>query len=208
MIKQIKTEVDSYSEIPENILLMAYNTAIRQLYRGVIKDEKAARYTPTTYNDGAGDSYSMITLTNADDNKARIEFEDVEKVKVGSVTYTRCTAKGSEGFEKFYYKGDATSDGYDTILLEKLVSPSAVATVYYDEAPKAYTDITTLFDTEDMKYIPLPNEYVPMIYAAVRGEAYKWVNEDALSAKWISDYNAQLAGFSEWIKTTKPQYGG
>ncbi len=47
--------------------------------------------------------------------------------------------------------------------------------------------------------VPLPQEFVPMLAAKIRGEAYRAVGEDALSAKWLGVYNACLADFYDYL---------
>jgi hypothetical protein len=55
--------------------------------------------------------------------------------------------------------------------------------------------------------VMLPVEWLPLIRAKLRGEAYKLVNEDSMSAKWLNDYNALLEGFKEWCDLRRPQFG-
>ena len=47
--------------------------------------------------------------------------------------------------------------------------------------------------------VPLPQEFVPMLAAKIRGEAYRAAGEDALSAKWLGVYNAYLADFYDYL---------
>jgi hypothetical protein len=46
-----------------------------------------------------------------------------------------------------------------------------------------------------------------MLAARLRGEAYKLANEDALAAKWLSDYNAQLDDFKAFSAAHAPSFG-
>ncbi len=46
--------------------------------------------------------------------------------------------------------------------------------------------------TEDTP-LPIPGEYLSLLRAKLRGEAYKLANEEALSAKWLGEYNTALA---------------
>ena len=47
--------------------------------------------------------------------------------------------------------------------------------------------------------IPLPDEFIPMLAARVRGEAYRLAGEDELAAKWLAVYNAGLADFYDYL---------
>lgn len=47
--------------------------------------------------------------------------------------------------------------------------------------------------------VALPFEFLPLAEAKLRGEAYKRAEDDARSAKWLSEYNSLLSGFAEWL---------
>ena len=55
--------------------------------------------------------------------------------------------------------------------------------------------------------INIPIEFIDMLAARMRGEAYKIANEDNLSAKWLSDYNIQLESFKLWATRRNERYG-
>lgn len=55
--------------------------------------------------------------------------------------------------------------------------------------------------------INIPVEFIDMLAARMRGEAYKIANEDNLSAKWLSDYNIQLESFKLWASRRNERYG-
>lgn len=200
MINMVKAEVDSYNEIPGQNLLMSYNTVIRQIYRGIIKEQRTV-----TLKVASGGKIVLRDGSAEEAGLARIEYEDIEKIKIGHNVYAKATAKSTEGFRKSYRKGVCeTANGVvlDTVIVSD-AEANDDAEVYYDEKPKTYTSMADISEIT----VPLPDEYVGMIYSALRGDAYKWVNEDELSAKWTADYNAQLEAFTEWIRTTKPQFG-
>jgi hypothetical protein len=60
----------------------------------------------------------------------------------------------------------------------------------------------------DSENIALPPEFIDLISSRVRGEIYKIVNEDGLSAKWLSDYNSQLENFKIWAMSRNLRFGG
>ena len=53
----------------------------------------------------------------------------------------------------------------------------------------------------------VPYEFIDIIKAKLRGEAYKLANEDALAAKWLQDYNAQLQDFAAWVQDKAAVFG-
>lgn len=61
--------------------------------------------------------------------------------------------------------------------------------------------------TEDERTVPLPYEFTELVRCKLRGEAYKLINDDALAAKWIGEYNTLLENFKVYISTHGSMYG-
>lgn len=55
--------------------------------------------------------------------------------------------------------------------------------------------------------VMVPVEWIDLIGAKLRGEAYKIANEDGLSAKWLNDYNTQLESLKVWAMKRNERYG-
>lgn len=55
--------------------------------------------------------------------------------------------------------------------------------------------------------ICLPVEWLDMLAARLRAEAYKIANEDGQAGKWMQDYNAQLETFKVWAARRNERYG-
>ena len=55
--------------------------------------------------------------------------------------------------------------------------------------------------------IALPVEWLDMLAARMRSEAYKIANEDGISGKWMQDYNMQLESFKIWASKRNYRYG-
>ncbi len=196
LIDSVMVETDSYQSVPQNMILMSYNTVICQLYRTVIREQ--GKIETETGDALVREKVIKLSGTGAIGN-GKIAFEDIIKVESGPVVYSRATVKTAEALQNVYYK-----DGNGDLAIIAEGHIVGEVTVFYLEKP----DIVRAEDSDYKTVtIPLPNEFVPMIYAAVRGEAYKYANQDSLSAKWIADYNAQAETFAAWIADVKPTYG-
>lgn len=57
------------------------------------------------------------------------------------------------------------------------------------------------------KKVMVPVEFIDLVKAKLRGEAYKLMNEDAFAAKWLNDYNVLLEDFRAWVEDKRPQFG-
>lgn len=75
-------------------------------------------------------------------------------------------------------------------------------TVIYRKRPVLKTEENYVSET-----IKLPPEFLEMAAAKLRGEAYKLANEDYLSAKWLTDYNAHIENFKQWCAERDRRYG-
>ena len=53
----------------------------------------------------------------------------------------------------------------------------------------------------------LPVEFIDLVKAKLRGEAYKLANEDNHAAKWLNDYNTLLETFKAWIADKSANFG-
>ena len=188
MVDRLTAEMKSYSDVPAEIMLMAYNSVIQKLYRGVIKECVRRNYD-------AGDVEGLKVLSLSE---IKIKFEDVEKIVVEGHSFVKVSAEHAEAFDNTYYK-----KGDDAVLTGTAVAKinGNNVVVFYNETPAITKEVSG-----DV-YIPIPDEFVGMIYAYVRGECYKWLNEDALAAKWLNDYNAQLVSFTEWIAQLRGPIG-
>ncbi len=84
----------------------------------------------------------------------------------------------------------------------KLIVPFAADTVrvVYQIRPRLKTE-------GDGSFINLPPEFVDLLAARLRAEAYKIANEDGQAAKWAADYNTQLEMLKVWAAMRSERYG-
>jgi hypothetical protein len=130
------------------------------------------------------------------DDEADIRFEDVHAVYADNVQLIKSTLASGVIFPNSYYK-DAVSIG---IKLAEL--PDEIKIVYC--VRPALKDAKALTDADTVK---VPIEFIDLVAAKLRGEAYKLSNEDGLAAKWLNDYNVLLETFKAWVLDKQPSFG-
>ena len=59
----------------------------------------------------------------------------------------------------------------------------------------------------DNSNVMVPLEFIDLVKAKLRGEAYKLANEDDIAAKWLNDYNILLETFKAWISEKSSNFG-
>ena len=79
---------------------------------------------------------------------------------------------------------------------------------YADEITVIYRLRPILKAEGSSDIVAVPPEFLDLVAAKMRGEAYKIANEDGLAAKWLADYNAQLESFKVWAAGRNQRYGG
>ncbi|MGM9551523.1 MAG: hypothetical protein ACI3XA_04640 [Clostridia bacterium] len=186
MFNTVKNEIESYKDVPGDIMLLACNSVIQQLYGGVIKEQGLITVLGVVADAGSATQLNIES----------VNFEDIERISANGEDFTLTTPRRAGTYSNTYYKNE--TGGVSIVSKDGF---AGTVDIYYNQRPKLVQSV------ESEEFIPLPNEYVPMLIAYVRAECYKWINEDNLAAKWMGDYNAQLEGFSAWVAGTKPQYG-
>lgn len=187
MFKMIRTEVESYEAVPDDIILLACNTELQYLYSQVIKKQVMAEGYIS--NSEAGKA-KVVNI------EATVPYEDIERVSVGGEILAPTTARSAGSYKNTRFEN---ADGGLSVVLDK--DYDGVCEIYYNYRP---AEIESVSSTDN---VALPTEYVVMLMDAIRAECYKYINEDNLAAKWTNDYNAYRDGFDKWIESTRPQYG-
>ena len=194
LITQIKDEADISYPIPDASYVRMLNEVLQALYGEVIDDLRAASLEPDAYG-----SIDLSDITVPTDCRS-VTFDDIVKIYVDGAEMLRVSDIGAEVFERDMY-----SDAHDgTVNYAMALAADAVPdniTVIYRARPALITSASSA------THVCVPYEYISLVMAYIRGEAYKLANEDALAAKWLGDYNAQLADFKLWCAKRNSRYG-
>ena len=130
------------------------------------------------------------------DDEANIRFEDIHAVYADETQLIKSTLASGVIFSNAYYKEDVSLG----IKLSEL--PVKVKVVYcVRPVPKSAGALT------DNDTVKVPVEFIDLVKAKLRGEAYKLSNEDGLAAKWLNDYNVLLETFRIWFSEKQPEFG-
>lgn len=217
LIDEVKSEADIAPDIPDTAWLQWYNELIQLCYGEIIHDRVAVtcRELGSTSGDTALDRYglryyqpdpaSMLGMKND-----YIRFDDIATVYYGSEELMKTTVPTGILFERMWF--DVTNqlsahrfeqDPADNICIiaikgKELEPLTAIVNVRPGIVTTGIWTITNVI---------LPIEFVGMVKAKLRGEAYKLANEDNLAAKWLADYNNQIETFRYWCETKRARFG-
>ena len=180
ILDEVMAEMGLYTALPRTVFRRVLNEALGRLYGEVVLGRRTVNATSAS-----GEiSLSSIPLPQ---ECASLREEDVLAVRHGTEMLTYLPparfALVSNNDGKFF-----------TVENGKIrLSPSFSGyslTLTLRERPRPFSQ------NDEGRPLPMPDEYVGLIRAKLMGEIFKLANEDALSAKWLSEYNAILPAFA------------
>lgn len=187
LIQMLKSEVDVAYEVPDGTYIMWINTLEQLLYSEFIHEQNKITVKNPTANT------IKITSLSTPANENPVRFEDVYTIYADSVQLIKSTLTSGVIFPNTYYK-TGTDIGYNTNdeVAEMII-------IYF---------VRPVMKTEAMSgNVMIPYEFIDLVKAKLRGEAYKLFNEDSVAAKWLNDYNALLESFKNWISLRQSNLG-
>lgn len=189
-INSIIGEADISIEIQSDSWYRWLNTVEQFIYTEIL-DEYAS-----TEIDYASDSVTLSTLT-VPYGCDSVNYDDVIAVYADGVQVEKSGIKGVMNFsdKNLYY-----TDYNGNLVLSLTEAPNKI-TVIYRLRPILKTETGN-------NNVAVPAEFLDMVSARLRGEAYKIANEDGLAGKWLADYNTQLESFKVWAEKRNKRYGG
>lgn len=189
LIEQIKDEADIAIPIPTASYVLWLNSLEQLLYTEVVKEQGEIEL------DGVLSGVISIDTINVPNGENTLRFEDIYAVYSDKTQLIKSTVASGVIFPDTYYK-----IGND-IGLNLKNGPAEIKIIYFVKPELKTTDnIST-------KNVMIPVEFIDLVKAKLRGEAYKVANEDGLAAKWINDYNILLETFKAWLSGKQPEFG-
>lgn len=189
LIEQVKDEADIALTIPDTSYVLWLNELEQLLYTELIQEQGKIELGGVN-----GDIIPIDTL-NVPNGENTVRFEDIHAIYADSTQLIKSTVASGVIFPNTYYK-----KGCD-IGMNLVKQPKKVQVVYFVK-PELKTD-----DNINATDVMVPVEFVDLVTAKLRGEAYKVANEDSLAAKWLNDYNILLETFKAWLSVKRPEFG-
>lgn len=188
IVALIKDEVDIAAEIPDTTYIGWINSLEWLLYTEIIKEQRATEYVPKE------DTVDLIALENLaiGEDEDAIRFEDVHAVYADKTQLIKSTVASGVIFPDTYFKKD------NDLAVNLSKKPEKIKVCYFVKPKKKETGDET---------VALPFEFLDLMKAKLRGEAYKIANEGEIAAMWINDYNVLLNDFAHWISEKAPEFG-
>lgn len=209
LIKELKAEADIAVDLPPSFFVNQINAAEQMLYSDIIKEQAVIGMD-------IRDLPIDLAELETEDGCDAIRFEDIYTVygcdhKNGEVHEADERVKEADGYEFNDYQ----------LIKSTLISGIIFGDTWYNDGGKLGINtnkahikliyfVRPLLKTVkniETDTIMLPAEFVDLIRCRLRGEMYKAVNEDALAAKWINDYNALVEMFSAWVGNRGASFG-
>lgn len=193
LIEELKnTEVDIALEIPDKTYAEWLNSLQQLLYTEIIKEQKKVAVSEWENN--------LVDITSIKGEKENTPiFEDIYAVYTDDGTQLiKSTVASGVIFPNTFFRitdklGFNTRETPKHLTIVYFVRPALITTTSHGNI----TDANVM----------IPVEFIDLVKAKLRGEAYKLANEDSIAAKWLSDYNILLETFKAWIAEKAPNFG-
>ncbi len=198
LVNELNTEVDIALDIPNATYVQWLNALQQLLYTEVIKEQK--RFVIVS----PPESPIGMDFISVDTNENPPRFEDIHAVYADGIQLIKSTVTSGIIFPFTYYK-DNNNIGYNTRTVDGAVEIPKELQIVYIVKPALIEG--TEDDELDKFKVMVPLEFIDLVKAKLRGEAYKLANEDVLSAKWINDYNILLETFKIWVSEKASNFG-
>ena len=200
LVEELKTtEVDIALDIPDVTYASWINSLQQLLYTEVIKEQKIE-----TVQRPETKVISISSLQPAPNENNPI-FEDIYAIYADGIQLKKSTVASGAIFLDTFYK-DNNDIGFNTMNM-----PTEVKIVYFVRPALAdltsHGNIKEADDNGNPINVMVPVEFIDLVKAKLRGEAYKLANEDSIAAKWLNDYNVLLETFRAWIAEKSPNFG-
>ena len=195
LIRDLKDEVDAAYEIPDSAYIKWLNALEQLLYSEFIREQNKIVVTDPPVNK------IIISSLPAPAGESPVRFEDIHTVYAGGTQLIKSTLTSGVIFPDTYYK-HGVDIGYNTDG-----TVSEITVIYFVRPALKSVGSSDSDHTTEQSSVKIPYEFIELIKARLRGEAYKLCNEDAAAAKWLNDYNALLESFKQWLALRQPSFG-
>ena len=192
LIDELTNEVDIALQIPNATYVQWLNSLQQFLYTEIIKEQKKITLKSNLQSPL---SLSAIAVGN-DENTPR--FEDILTIYADDTQLIKSTLTSGVIFPDTFYK-DNNDIGFNTTN-----EPTEMTIVYI--VKPALVKIDDNYNTNNVK-VMVPIEFIDLVKAKLRGEAYKLANEGDIAANWLNDYNILLETFKAWVADKSPNFG-
>lgn len=193
LARDIESELNIAPHFPASTFAGIINSVEQLLYSEIIRETKGV------------DCEKMCSRGVIDLSKIPVG-EDEDNVKCTDVTRIKLSTEGIYTDLIRLDADEAEINGYKYYYT--LHSPDKIS------VPKDYIDFTVFYvvrpkpktvygDSLISDRIYLPDEFIPLLSARIRGELCKLIGDDNQAAKWLNDYNTYLDDFTLFINGRK-----
>ena len=192
LVDELISEVDIALQIPNRTYVLWLNALQQVLYTEIIKEQRKI----TLHSPSESPIDISFIHTESDINEPR--FEDIYTIYADGVQLIKSTLTSGVIFPNTFYK-DNNNIGFHT------EAKTAELTIIYIVKPA----LVTVDENDEISdaNVMVPVEFIDLVKAKLRGEAYKLANEDVLAGKWLNDYNILLETFKAWIAGKASNFG-
>ena len=188
VIDEVKMDIDTAPDISDITYISIINELEQFLYSSIILEQNEVK-VDTNEN--------RICETPGVTGNDEIRFEDIAAIYAGGrVQLMKTTLATCDVLENTYAKCGKNSFKYN--LCDNMSDETTLRMVYY---------VRPVMKTSVNEKIMLPVEFISLVKAKLRAEAYMIANEFNTASQWIIAYNTLLEHFKAYIAQHRPEVG-
>ena len=214
LLINLKKEIDASKEIPLSTYVRWLNSLERFIYRAIVKEQICEDKSLTAKND---DDYYMPKFESV--ALGDYKFRDILAVYYhydegyggyskdlypSGIELLKVNKQSRNLVDNCFYENEDGTLGIclDDVLMESCDGASVtIAHVAYPEK-KSSGDSKVVGGN-----VMIPLEFIGMVEAKIRYEAYMLCEEPSVAANWLNIYNTQLEDFKIWHELQARRYG-
>lgn len=192
LVNELKNEVDIAIPISNASYVTWLNALEQLLYTECIQEQKEIVLGEPSENE-----IDIASLELSED-ESPVRFEDIYTIFADGTQLIKTTLTSGAIFPNTFCKKE------NNICYNTVKQPQELKIIYFVKPALKEVDESDIIRDGN---VMVPIEFVDLVKAKLRGEAYKVANEDALAAKWLNDYNILLETFKVWIAGKASEFG-
>lgn len=214
LLINLKKEIDASKEIPLSTYVRWLNSLERFIYRAIVKEQKyeekalivktSGSYYMPEFEPVALEGYKFRDILAVYYHYGEGYGDYPKDLYPSGVELLKVSKQSRKLIDNCFYENEDGTLGIclDDVLMESCDGASlTIAHVTYPEK-KSSGDSKVVGGN-----VMIPLEFIGMVEAKIRYEAYMLCEEPAVAANWLNIYNTQLEDFKIWHELQARRYG-
>lgn len=204
LIESIKYEIDAALPIETKNYVEWLNEIEQLAYTEIIKEERCHVFENLSEeSDCPTYTFGLSDIDTDKSTQSPIKFSDICGIYHNDIQLLKIENEYERARFKNSYWYDTNRKKISIYIPDKTRRGHETYVYYYIRPIEKKVDISGNVSGGN---VMLPTEFISMIKAKLRAEAYKTVNEGTHASNWLNEYNYAIENFKIWIDNKKKTF--